>query len=181
MNERIKELRKALGLTQQAFADRLGIRQNTIAKYETNRGNPTTSVVALICREFNVSEQWLREGTGEMFLQRSREDEIAEFCKDITAGNPDFRKRFISALAKLNPEQWRLLEEVTSVLIAEVQAGQSAQQSNVAEELVDEETLNRYKREARAEADEIYEEILQEKLAADATEAFGQSSGGMSA
>ncbi len=67
MNERIKKLRKALDLTQQAFADRLGIKQNTIAKYETNRGSPTTSVVALIVREFGVSEEWLRTGKGEMF------------------------------------------------------------------------------------------------------------------
>lgn len=67
MNERIKKLRKALDLTQQAFADRLGIRQNTIAKYETNRGTPTTSVISLIVREFNVSETWLRTGEGEMF------------------------------------------------------------------------------------------------------------------
>jgi len=67
VNERIKKLRKALDLTQQAFADRLGIKQNTIAKYETNRGSPTTSVVALIVREFGVSEEWLRTGKGEMF------------------------------------------------------------------------------------------------------------------
>lgn len=67
LNERIKKLRKALDLTQQAFADRLGIKQNTIAKYETNRGTPTTSVISLIVREFNVSEAWLRTGEGEMF------------------------------------------------------------------------------------------------------------------
>lgn len=67
MNERIKELRKVLGITQQALADRLGIRQNTIAKYETGRGNPTTAVVSLICREFSVSETWLRTGAGDMF------------------------------------------------------------------------------------------------------------------
>lgn len=68
MNERIKALRKALGLTQQAFADKLGIRQNTIAKYETGRGNPTVAVVSLICREFDVNEIWLRHGIGDMFI-----------------------------------------------------------------------------------------------------------------
>lgn len=68
MDKRIKKLRKALDLTQQTFADRLGIKQNTIAKYETGRGTPTRAVVSLICREFNVNEEWLRTGNGEMFV-----------------------------------------------------------------------------------------------------------------
>lgn len=69
MNERIKNLRKALGLTQQEFADRLGISRNNIATYETRNSAPGSSVIALICREFNVNEEWLRTGEGEMFIQ----------------------------------------------------------------------------------------------------------------
>ena len=84
MNERIKKLRKALDLTQQAFADRIGIRQNTIAKYETNRGTPTTSVISLIVREFNVSEKWLRTGEGEMFNQ-SVESTVDRLCAELHA------------------------------------------------------------------------------------------------
>lgn len=67
MNERIKKLRKVLDLTQQEFADKIGMKRNTIANYETNRNEPSNSVVSLICKTFNVSEEWLREGTGEMF------------------------------------------------------------------------------------------------------------------
>lgn len=79
MNERIKKLRKALDLTQQELADKIGVRQNTIAKYETSRGNPTTSVISLICREFHVNEAWLRTGEGEMFQPETRTllDELA--------------------------------------------------------------------------------------------------------
>lgn len=70
IGERIKKLRKTLDLTQQGFCERIGIKRNTIAKYETNRGEPIDAVVSLICREFNVSETWLRTGEGEMFIQK---------------------------------------------------------------------------------------------------------------
>lgn len=67
MEERIKQLRKHLDLTQQEFADRIGIKRNTIANYESGRNEPIDSVISLICREFNVNEPWLRKGEGEMF------------------------------------------------------------------------------------------------------------------
>lgn len=67
MNERIKKLRKVLDLTQQEFGERLGIKRNTIATYESGRNEPIDAVVSLICKEFNVNEEWLRDGTGEMF------------------------------------------------------------------------------------------------------------------
>lgn len=67
MKERLKKLRKALDLTQQEFADRIGISRGNIATYETREGSPGNSVINLICREFNVSETWLRTGEGEMF------------------------------------------------------------------------------------------------------------------
>lgn len=66
MNERIKLLRRFLNLTQQEFADRIGVKRNTIANYETGRNDPIDSVVSLICREFGVNETWLRTGEGEM-------------------------------------------------------------------------------------------------------------------
>lgn len=86
MKERVRLLRKTLGLTQQAFADHLGIRQNTIAKYETGKSVPTTAVIALICREFHVSENWLRFGSGDMFL--SLNDAVLEsFCNEFHASS----------------------------------------------------------------------------------------------
>ena len=73
IGERIKKLRKGLDLTQQEFANRIGIKRNTIAKYETKRGEPIDAVISLICREFNVSERWLRAGEGEMFIKKEAE------------------------------------------------------------------------------------------------------------
>lgn len=68
MNERIKQLRKTLGLTQQKFAERIGVKRNTVAQYEIGRNEPIDSVVNLICKEYNVNPDWLRTGTGEMFI-----------------------------------------------------------------------------------------------------------------
>lgn len=80
IGERIKELRKALRMTQTAFADRIGIRQNSVALLEMGRNTPSDQTVAFICREFRVNEEWLRNGTGEMFVPTpaSIVDELAE-------------------------------------------------------------------------------------------------------
>lgn len=67
MNERIRKLRRTLDLTQKEFGDRIGVKGNTIATYEGGRNEPIDSVISLICREFNVNEEWLRTGKGEMF------------------------------------------------------------------------------------------------------------------
>lgn len=68
IGNRLKRLRKELDLTQEAFASRIGSVQNTITGYESGRRNPSAPVISLICREFKVNEEWLRNGTGEMFV-----------------------------------------------------------------------------------------------------------------
>ena len=70
IGQRIKELRKNFNLTQQEFCERIGVKRNTIAKYETERGEPIDAVISLICREFDVNEQWLRTGEGDMFAAK---------------------------------------------------------------------------------------------------------------
>lgn len=67
MKNRLKQLRKALDLTQTEFAERIGTVQNTITGYESGRRNPSGPVISAICKEFNVNEEWLRTGSGEMF------------------------------------------------------------------------------------------------------------------
>ncbi len=111
MRERLKKLRKTLDLTQQEFADRIGSKRNTVAKYETDVNTPSTAVISLICREFNVNEEWLRNGTGEMFLPTNRYTEIARLTKQLLNEEEDsFKNRFVSMLANLNVEEWELLE-----------------------------------------------------------------------
>ncbi len=119
MKERIKKLRKALDLTQQEFADRLGISRGNIATYETREGSPGSSVISLICREFNVSETWLRTGEGEMFVQLPRNEALAAQIQTFLQGGTDsFRERLISLLIRLSPEQWDALEGYLLELVA---------------------------------------------------------------
>lgn len=67
MKDRIRKIRRELDLTQQEFADRLGVKRGAIANYEIGRNEPVDSVISLICREFSVNEEWLRTGVGAMF------------------------------------------------------------------------------------------------------------------
>lgn len=68
MKKRIRKLRKELDMTQQQFAERIGVKRNSYANYETGRNTPIDAVIKSICREFSVNEEWLRTGNGEMFI-----------------------------------------------------------------------------------------------------------------
>lgn len=120
MNERIKKLRKALGLTQQEFSERLNIGRGTLANYEVGRNEPIDAVVALIVREFHVNGTWLRTGEGEMFIPQSRHDEITNFMGSILRDESDFRQRFISVLSRMTMEEWKLLERKALELAEEL-------------------------------------------------------------
>ena len=112
MNDRIKKVRTALGLSQQEFADRIGIKRGAVANYEVGRNEPIDAVIRLICREFNVSELWLRTGDGEMFVQISRDKEIIRFVGDVMQCEDDnFRRRFLLALSRLPEERWKDIED----------------------------------------------------------------------
>ena len=81
MNERIKELRKTLGLTLEKFGERVGVTKVTISRIENNVNSVTEQMFKSICREFNVNEEWLRDGSGEMFI--IPEDETAALVSDL--------------------------------------------------------------------------------------------------
>lgn len=119
MGERIKELRKLLNLTQAKFAEKIGVKPNTISQYESGRNEPLDAVISLICREFNVNENWLRTGEGEMFVSLTRSQEIAEFVgKSLKGENDNFVRRFVAVLAQLEPSEWELIEKIASKLAA---------------------------------------------------------------
>lgn len=122
MKERIKVIRKALGLNQTDFGSKIGVKQGTVAAYESGARIPLDSVIVSICREYNVSERWLRTGEGEMFVQLSREEEITKFAMEIIR-DPDseFQRQAISILAKLTPEQWKLMEQMADQLLQQRQ------------------------------------------------------------
>ena len=120
MKDRIKALRKALSLTQQEFADRLSIKRGAVANYEIGRNIPADSVIALICREFGVSEAWLRTGAGEMFPPRSRLEELSVLSARFLSSQPtEFQQRFAQMMYSLSEEEWALLEQKARSLLGE--------------------------------------------------------------
>lgn len=122
IKDRIKELRKAKGLTQFEFADRLKVSRSNIASYETGKNELSSAAISLICRTFSVSETWLRTGEGEMFSDTAREEQIAAFMGDVLAAeSEDFRKRFVSMLSSLSADEWRLIEEKAKELVEKEQ------------------------------------------------------------
>lgn len=117
IGERVKELRKQINLTQQAFADRLNLKRNTVGSYEVNVVEPSDRTISDICREFNVNETWLRTGEGEMFNQITQSEKLAAFLADITANEEDsFKRQFVEVLAELEPEDWKFLERMARKL-----------------------------------------------------------------
>lgn len=118
MNERLKKLRKTLDMTQQEFADKLRVPRNTIGGYEVGKSNPSDAAVNNICNTFNVNEEWLREGKGEMFIKMTRDEEIATFIgKTLHSEGDSFKKRLISALSALNESDWETLEKLALSLV----------------------------------------------------------------
>lgn len=113
MNERIKELRKTLKLTQQEFADRLNIKRGAIANYEVGRNEPIDAVISLICKEFNVNEEWLRDGTGEMFRVEEENSIVARATTLLGEKDPLF-EAFIDTYSKLTPRNRELLQQFMS-------------------------------------------------------------------
>lgn len=111
MHERIKMLRKYLNLTQQAFAGRIGLKQNSIALIESGKRNISNQAILGICREFRVNEQWLRTGEGEMFVLVEEADAITAFIDDLLSDeSARFKRRLIRVLSELSDREWSLLE-----------------------------------------------------------------------
>lgn len=119
---RTKELRDSLGLTQQKFADRLGITRGAVANWDLDRSDPSDAVISLICREFNVREAWLRDGDGEMFEVKPRAEELGELVRKLLADRPEsFRSRLITSLLRFEPNspEWQILENIYNSIAGE--------------------------------------------------------------
>ena len=118
MNTRIEYIRKNAGLTQEQFADKIGLSRNYLWMLESGSRVPSDRTIKDICREFGVDETWLRTGEGEPFREPEVDAQLAAFLAEITDGDSeDFRKRFVSMLARLRPDQWFLLEDMAKNLI----------------------------------------------------------------
>ena len=113
MNERIIELRKSLKKSQAKFAEEIGLSVTFINLVENGNRNLSDRTISDICRIYNVNEEWLKNGTGEMYKPRSDNEIIAKFVNDVMESrSDDFRKRLINALSQLDEDEWKVLEEI---------------------------------------------------------------------
>lgn len=120
LNERVKQLRKTLDLTMEKFGEKIGVKKSAISLIESGKNSLTEQMIKSICREFDVDEEWLRNSTGSMFIERTRDEEIANFIGTIQSVDDDsFMKKFISMLAKLDESEWKLLEKMALRLTKE--------------------------------------------------------------
>ena len=113
MQDRIKKIRKALDFTQQEFADKLGVKRNTVGQWECGINAITDQTITSICRIYKVNEDWLRYGKGEMFKPKTTMEELVDLTDTLLSEeSTSFKNRLVSALAKLTDEQWDLLENI---------------------------------------------------------------------
>ena len=120
MNERVKNLRKnILKMSMEAFGKKIGLSKAGISSFEAGKNGISEMAILAICREYGVREEWLREGTGDIFVKKSAEDELNELARKVMSDTPDsFRRRFVSMLAKLSDEQWKVLSDMEDLMLA---------------------------------------------------------------
>ena len=111
MHERIKQLRKQLKINQSEFGSRIGISRDTIANIEGNRIEIKDIYVLSICKEFNVNEDWLRTGEGEMFNQSDEDEELAAIVGRVLAGKDEFRKALYRQIGTCDQKYIDMLKE----------------------------------------------------------------------
>lgn len=113
LNDRISLLIVTLNIKKTAFAERLNVSQAFVSQLCSGTKQPSDRTISDICREFNVSEKWLKSGEGEMFISLTKNQIITDFMGDLIIDEDEsFKRRLIEALAKLNPEDWEVLERL---------------------------------------------------------------------
>ena len=128
MNERLKKLRKTLDLTQQKFADRLGVKRNTVGQWECGINAITDQVVFSICREFDVNEEWLRTGEGEMFEQITEQQKLLKYTgmllKDKDSAIVNAIQSFIVTYEQLDDTSKATLEKIAQQFVDKLKKSQ---------------------------------------------------------
>ena len=105
-------------MSQEKFAKEIGLTKNFISLVETGQRNLSIQSIKLICQLFNVDEEWLETGKGEMFIQKTENEKIAEFLADVLkAGEKDQRYRFIAAISELDENDWNTIQKLAEKLV----------------------------------------------------------------
>ena len=112
MKDRIKALRERLGKSQDEFGKDLGLTRNYISLIENGQRNLSDQSIKVLCSLYDVNEKWLRTGNGEMFIPKTKNEQIDEMLIDVLkCEDSDFKKRLITALSKLDDTGWNALEK----------------------------------------------------------------------
>ncbi|MBQ8551407.1 MAG: helix-turn-helix transcriptional regulator [Clostridia bacterium] len=122
VNARLKELRITLDLSQTEFGKRFGVGLGVIKNFEYGITTPSELQIELICREFDINREWLVSGEGEMFREKSREEEIAEWAASLNDVDKKFQRQFVYALSRLDEAGWKVIEHFAQVLYDEQMA-----------------------------------------------------------
>lgn len=120
MNERIKQLRLELGMSQEEFGNRLGVGRGAITNIELNKVEPKPLFVSLICKTYGVRESWLRDGTGPMYTVMDERDELARIFEEIGASDDELVKAAIRVYCRLDEKEEAAIRKLTSDLVAEL-------------------------------------------------------------
>lgn len=179
IGERLKKLRKALNLTQQEFSDKLKISRSNIATYEVGKSDPAEAVINLICREFNVSETWLRTGEGEMFVPK-KEDALDELAKQrgLTRGDRILVEKFLDLKPTSRQAVMEYMKKVVAALSADSPAVQGLSSAPVDTRTRSEKPVSEWTQaEIDAEAEEYRRELFEEKRQAESGSASSGSGG----
>lgn len=121
-HERLRHLRNELGMTLEKFGEKIGVGKGAISAIETGKNKLTNQMIHSICNiNWNgkyVNSEWLRTGTGDMFLPTDRNIDIARLTKQLLSEESDsFKNRLVSMLANLSEEEWELLERKAKELV----------------------------------------------------------------
>ena len=107
-NERVKEIRKSLGLTLEKFGERIGVTRGSMSNIENGNRNLTEQMTKSICREFSVDYMWLTTGDGEMFIDS--DDDFIERIDRIMAGEDEARKNLFKFMLELSDDDIAALD-----------------------------------------------------------------------
>ena len=120
LKDRLVQVISESGYNKTKFAERLNISQAFLSQMCSGIRSPSGRTISDICREFNVNEVWLRTGDGEPFKEETRQEQIMRFAAQTVKGSDEFRKAFVSMLAKMDAEDWKALANIFDSLADEI-------------------------------------------------------------
>ncbi|CZR95871.1 Helix-turn-helix domain protein [Clostridioides difficile] len=116
-NKRIRELRLNLNLSQEEFANKLNLKRNTISLIENGKRNASERTLNDICKVWNISEEWLKNGTGEMFSIKGLDEQFACLVGELSKIENKVEREIITKMFKLNKKYLTVFDKMIDSLL----------------------------------------------------------------